>query len=626
MGRREADAVLLDTTLWPKVIQVESDPGGTTSIHRKAAALTAYAAWEKLESVSLRTGVPKQEITRLFNRAITTHPDGNLWGFRVCIPYQRVKAYERTKRIPKERGTQGGYAGELNRFLETHPIVEVGLRDFLSHYLKVNRRAPNTKDFHSRFMQLSRELKLGPVDYPFCVVSHGRRSLDRLHALWISEIAKTKPAAIYPSEAITKLGSGNKRRTEFCLPYDLTSFDGHLIHALFCILVLNKNGYLVPKILERIWLLIIREVATGAILGYHVCFSQYTVDDVLACIENAIQPWKPKQLTIPGLSYEEGAGFPSGCIPGLEFACWRNFRADNFKSNISPKVTAALEACGVQVGFTQAGTPDSNDPSESFFNTLERCGFHKAPNSTGSHPKDPKRRNPEKAAVEYTMTYDELLEVLDVMLANGNLGRSDSQNPLQTLKEGLAEKRYFVQQIPETNRDLLALRYVSKRVRITGDIGKNNPIHVNLLGKKYTSPALRICQGLRNTTGTVRYLRGDLRRALLFLNDGSEFGFIEAPGGWNVTKHDHTMRRAIMAAEKSGDYNSDGRSDVVLDYIEQLSKRASTRKKDRNKLAHALTAAGVNAVSAQTVRKTTPHIAALANVPAISASRRAINI
>ena len=78
-------------------------------------------------------------------------------------------------------------------------------------------------------------------------------------------------------------------------------FDGHRIDTAVAVVFKTPEGDEVIEAMYRIWLLVIIDVATRAILGHHLCLNkEYSSGDVLRCIRNAVVPWKPKTLTIPG--------------------------------------------------------------------------------------------------------------------------------------------------------------------------------------------------------------------------------------------------------------------------------------------------------------------------------------
>ncbi|MBK7053095.1 MAG: hypothetical protein IPH54_21845 [Rhodoferax sp.] len=56
--------------------------------------------------------------------------------------------------------------------------------------------------------------------------------------------------------------------------------------------------------IERIWLLVIIDVYSRAVLGYHVSLNrEYSRYDVIRTIEAALEPHRPMAFTLPGVGY-----------------------------------------------------------------------------------------------------------------------------------------------------------------------------------------------------------------------------------------------------------------------------------------------------------------------------------
>ncbi|MEC0236153.1 hypothetical protein P4H71_17670 [Paenibacillus kribbensis] len=88
----------------------------------------------------------------------------------------------------------------------------------------------------------------------------------------------------------------------------------------------TPEGDWITDTIERIWFLVIIDVAIRVIIGYHLSLNkEYTQYDVLKCIKNAIMPYSKRVLLIDGLNYLESGGFPSEVIPQAEWALWDEF-------------------------------------------------------------------------------------------------------------------------------------------------------------------------------------------------------------------------------------------------------------------------------------------------------------
>lgn len=112
--------------------------------------------------------------------------------------------------------------------------------------------------------------------------------------------------------------------------------------------------------IERVWLLVIIDICTRAVLGYHlVLASEYSRYDVIKTIEKALEPHRTYHFTLPGLGYGPHGGFPSQQLPELAYATWEWMRLDNAKANLAQETLSAL--CEFVGCFADAGPAYSPD-------------------------------------------------------------------------------------------------------------------------------------------------------------------------------------------------------------------------------------------------------------------------
>ena len=81
---------------------------------------------------------------------------------------------------------------------------------------------------------------------------------------------------------------------------------------------------------------------------------------------------------------------------------------------------------------------------ERFFKTLETGGFHRLPGTTGSNSKDLKRNQPEKESIKYYITYNDICELLEYLIAEYNNSAHSSlenQTPLQVMERRIKQSR-----------------------------------------------------------------------------------------------------------------------------------------------------------------------------------------
>ena len=95
-------------------------------------------------------------------------------------------------------------------------------------------------------------------------------------------------------------------------PFEETEHDGHNGDFYFVIKTHGRHGEWIYTTPMRMWLLILIDRASRAILGYayRLGSTNYPAISVMRSFVHALTPWEPKVLTLPHLAYKEGAGFP----------------------------------------------------------------------------------------------------------------------------------------------------------------------------------------------------------------------------------------------------------------------------------------------------------------------------
>ena len=105
----------------------------------------------------------------------------------------------------------------------------------------------------------------------------------------------------------------------------------------------------------------------------------------------------------------------------------------------------------IEIGYSESisncsGAPRSDAIVERAFGTLEEISLKQYATTTGSNPSDPRRISPEEAAAKYRFTFDHLVQLLDIVIANYNVSPHDSLNgvtPLQYLDSKISSDKYY---------------------------------------------------------------------------------------------------------------------------------------------------------------------------------------
>lgn len=102
-------------------------------------------------------------------------------------------------------------------------------------------------------------------------------------------------------------------------PFKRVIFDGHRIDAVF-VLQLDDGSFVE---LQRVWLVVVQDVGSAAILAYSLCFrAEFSADDVLLCLKRAVMPWRRTEVSVTGLTYPERGGMSNEVLPQLCWVCW----------------------------------------------------------------------------------------------------------------------------------------------------------------------------------------------------------------------------------------------------------------------------------------------------------------
>ncbi|MGF0470173.1 hypothetical protein ACQQ6W_11060 [Lysinibacillus fusiformis] len=576
---KDIDLEELDT--WPTVLEKNLSEKNLYIFTNRKAAITDYLKGKGISEICDKYSITKSNFFRLFSRCLETNIDGRINGFRALIPYKRI-----------DKSNNKLFAKLLNQ----HPILAEQLtKDFLNinSPKEVKEKNMSLKTIHKRFLRKCAELGITLDSYPFNTKSKGYKSLQR----YVSDLKSTnfiKVASRHGEEALMlakNSGTLTKPLADGTLsrPYERVEFDGHKIDISLALAYTTPEGDEIIDVINRIWILTIIDVATRCILGYHLCLSkEYSADDVLMTIRNAVFPWKPRELTIPNLKYSQGAALPSYLIKETEYAIWDEFCYDNAKANIAKVVQDKLvNLIGCSINMGPVATPIRRPHIERFFRTLETNGFQRITSTTGNSLKDPKRnKNSEATAVKYQITTHHIEDLTDVLVADYNNTPHDSLyglTPLEAMKQRI-DKGIYINTISSNNRKDLAFFSIKTKRRVNGNVKHGRRPFITYEGVKYTSDLLAHSPHLIGKTLTLEVNIEDLRVLKVYLENGEELGTLTATKKWALKPHSLRERKAINKLKNDRKILFSNEEDPIEIYHIYLKKNATT-KNGRNKLA-----------------------------------------
>ncbi|MEK3989884.1 hypothetical protein [Robertmurraya sp. FSL R5-0851] len=583
----------LDTKNWPLVNVDQLTDEHKEIFYRRKQAVELYLNSEVLiKTIVEKTRIQPKELNNFVRRCLTEDDNGLIYGYRALIPHKKVNGYHR-KSLPQLNDTTK-MTGAFKLLLETYPTIKDTIDN---HYLKRNKYSIeepviSIKNLHKKFIDSCRKAGIKLNQYPFITKDLGKRSLERyvkkLHSTYFSEASKRH--GDQAAQHARSTGIGNKNNPVITRPYQRVQFDGHRIDSAVAITFTTPEGYEVTKTMDRIWLLVIIDEATRAILGHHICLNrEYSSTDVLHCVKNAITPKEQPNFTISGLSYSPSGGFPSQIIPECEWGLWDEFLYDNARANLSTIVNDRLsEIVGC---FTNAGPvsmPERRGLVERFFGILEENGFHRLPSTTGSNPNDPRRKNAESNAIKYKISEQHIIELADTLIAEYNgTPHSGISNltPLEALQQRIM-KGAIIRKMSEEKRSELAFFTMKAQRVVRGNIVSGQRPYIEYEGVTYRSDLLSRTPGLIGTKLDLFVDVEDLRTVRAFLPDGSEFGILNANGKWSLQKHSLKTRKAINSLKNRKILHFTSFDNPIEIYFRHLEKEAANNKNgSKNKLA-----------------------------------------
>lgn len=582
----------LDLSQWPAVDQTLLSDSKLGIYRKRVAPIVAIAHGASAAAAGRMYSVDAQHLRRLMRSCLRIHPDGRHWGFRALIPYIHKKAY--TARVCSRRSASkyGGHSGQFSRLMSDYPDVA---RQIIAYLLKrragavVHRPRIPLRDLHKIFLRLLREAGVLPSDYPFCTQFLAKRALGVFaKAVWHSNYQAATAARAGSQALCTLLHSGRSGPSKLPeTPFSSVQFDGHRIDAFFTITVPTPSGTYIEVAVDLLWLLVILDVSTRCILGWHLSLSpQYTSEDILCTFDSALRPADPLQFSIPNFSYPAGGGMPSAVFPTCAWALFGEVCCDNALAHRSTDFQQNLKDLGISVNFGPAKVPQARGAIEAFFRYFEENATHQLPSTVGSGPNDPRRaRKPDQEAVRHRISLRHLTEIIELSIAKYHVTSHEAlhgNSPFEHLRQSL-EAGLPLRTVPEEKRGNFSLLVKRVRCRVKGSLKAGRRPYINLLGTRYTSALLSASPSLIGQYVTVQINLNDLRTVRAFLDKtGAEFDTLTAAGGWAHTAHDIRTRRAILALRKRKeiDYASDENPvEIYLAFLAKASKKSKKAAK-----------------------------------------------
>lgn len=558
---------------------------------------------------AVEAGCSRTTLVRQMNRCLHVDQNGALLGWFGLWPHARIKPYQRKATLPSASNSLAGTAGAFEAFLAFHPKIRVILVEAI-RAKEVGQPQGTKRKARSVFRTFLRACKepsegLSNVDYPLCTKGKGRRAVER----FVKSYLETHPSDVGPwygrnAAKRNRTGTGLAGFLLATQPLDEVQIDAHHLDVVGVVVIPGPNGpQRIP--VKRLWLCVAADKKTHTALGYSVATCvEPTAAMVEECIVCANTPWVPKNSRIATLTYLPCAGLPYGAIAGMPPCRPARITLDNAAQHFANRLVHSVRrSLGCSIEWGEIGAWWHNDVIERFFQTLETYGFHGVSSSMGTGPGDPSRNDPVGHAIRDCIEQSELIELVDVLVANYNATPSrglGNQSPLQRMESQLnsISEPWLPRVAPPVTHATPRIGTNVEYLRVCGSLKKGRRPYVQCDQVEYTSQNLSQRYELIGTRIAVHVNEFDMRSMIAFEPaTGRPLGELIARGGWAHTCHTRTDRRNVNSLRATGELQVDEGDDPIVEYMEHLTRKVLVERNQKRNQKISRTASLVSSLT-----------------------------
>jgi len=580
----------IERSNWKKVLEDAMSHEKREIFLNRKNAVDMYIDGADNAVIEQETHIHKSSISRLVAKCCEISPITNEpYGYTALLPYYHIEKYKRIS----ECSSASSFVGAFESLLKRYP----SLASFIADNYFGKREVTLEKNMlittlHSKFLCECRNLGIQDYEYPFDTASKGLRSLNRyVNNLKLQdEGLAIKREGKDARQKYRSTGKGHKNSTIPLAPYSLVQLDGHQIDMLYTVPIINSDGSVTNLPATRLWLIAAIDAATRAILGYSLSSSEnYSQTDVLAAIKDSIQPRARIEFTIPGFHYPDDGGFPCFAIEEASWALFDAIMLDNAKMHLAHDVVNKItEKLMCAISFGPVATPETRGIIERFFGTLEENGYHRVVSTTGGNARDARREDAEKDAANYGVTYNDLVELTEYLIASYNNSAHaglSNRTPIQVMKDRIKNAGMSPcisdAKMKETVRGLTHLT-VERTVRGSFSSGKRP--YISYEGVEYRNEAVSISPHLVGMKLFLEVDTNDISSVLAFTEEGIELGYLRATGIWGRRSHSLKTRKEALKFANSNKTKNSPFFASLTGYEDELRNRAARSRGARTKI------------------------------------------
>lgn len=613
--RRNTPLHDLDLVAWPEVSIDHLDTAAKEKFIALKSAVTRYVQGDKVQDIEADQGVDRESLLRALNRCMTPGPHRGHLGWAGLLPGKRVKGTGRIKPlVPKGRNGRAGLTGALGWFFMRHQTIKLAFDEYLLSTAKAKDGYENKVRHitaHGKFIGLCKDNGADPTQWPLNMDKRGKGAIYKYVNEFLDQHFDAIVATQYGQKAKTAsaAGTGTYSRLRAERYLDVVELDEHLCHFPGGWIAFDTPGGVRWVKGPRLTLIALVDRFTGLVVGFTVIFrSQTNADDVLDALfdasegasllpeaDQAAEPWLPRDLGIPFTS----CGF-------------NQLLVDNALSHLATQVLKRVsERLGCDINFGPVRRPERRPHVEGLFSHLERFGFHRLRETTGSGPQDPLRvEAPPKS--ESQMTETEAISLIRRAIRAYNRHKSKGAYGVRRIEQlqGLMQdsERAWVFPVLPPRLDLLPGLDISifpLKVRGKEESGKRPHVYFN--EESYFSPELSDRWKLIGKSVIAHLDRRDARFLRLFESDGTPLGVAQVRGRWRHSPHTADTRVRINKWIRDGQLPLGHDEDPIAAHLEHVGQGISHAKKPTREQSKAVAEHVENEHALQSRAQNTSH-------------------
>jgi transposase InsO family protein len=573
--------VRIDTDAWTKVDPDALPPDQRGMFKRRQRAIELYLQGASDADIRREAGMSRSNIYRLIvGRCLPPHADGELFGWRGALPFLRMTGYQR-KTKPEAGESGAGSAGALQWLFASPKGRELEQRFRKQILVKASGLVGPGRPKLPLFRWLLAELReLGYErrgEWPFNVERMGYVTIGAYIDRVLAENPRRQRLLLGGEEAQRKAIAGDGSSRPDLGPFDRVECDAHKLDVRMVVAVPSPHGGHELRKIHRLWVIVLLDVASRAVLGYHLSLrKESAAEDVLRAIKRALSLWVPRKLHFSDNAYAEGAGLPSCVAPHLLGACWNEFSVDGALANVCARVEDTLkEVVGCRLlrpqdsaSYTSRRSKDDRPFIEAFFGHLAAGGLHRLAPTTGSRPADKHGADPAAIAEETAFQLEYAEELLDTLIANYNATPHSGlgfRSPLAQLQFRVPPSAPVRHADPSMVGRMVGVR---RLCTVLGGAQTGRRPHFNFANARYSAEWLALRTDLLGKNLWLQIENeDDARFATVSDGRGLFLGVVRAAPPWHQTPHSLFVREAIRALERRRLLHLSTRCDAIEELI-----------------------------------------------------------